>query len=843
MDIITKELNDKIEQYEFGEKTTDVACFKKIRMDYFLMLTIAAAWDLKKSSMDNEGILEVMDCLNRPEVGKLISICRKFHIDSRIVNIFDSYKEGRNLRFAHTTFDEIEAERLNSECQKCWDALVRLQRIDDKDSETIRNLYQGENDLYYIAVVKPDGEMLVRQFGSKNSARKIKKIDFKAWLSNKDNDITEGDLFILVNGQYIKISPFIMYNDEEELFMMLMDIEKSPLPAFKMAYIYRTKYARESAKYLDDFPKELKSYFPEEAKKNCRNGIYLNRFSQYSLFEQEYYKDVHSDVQKQLDSFISGNMAYGAVRGVGGVGKTSAVFMWMNRIMNNEGGILDRIRQKFNLRKIIFLSAKTKIYSREINATNLSNFYDVKSDVGNYRDIVETIYAIFHTMEGKNIQFDDKVDYIKNYSNQSHAVLIIIDDYESLPLESRNEIQQLKDSLKPDTIKMLITTRFISKESKDITVNSLNQDECAKMTDYIFGSDKWREDLPEKKMHELTGGLPLLIWYAKAFFKAGQLTDERLKKGFSGPAEGLENYLFDNFVQCFEDKFTKNFLMIAARYYDLHRVMQISGEIAVFLCLEEPKEYKAEDEEFYFRELTDLKLISINKSANTVDFSPLMTYMDKTSKRQEAEETYQEDSLKILVNLDEAEYKNLHAVIESAEFLEDETKCRVLERVMAFPGNDGKVRNLAISRMFELTDDKLKLYEAYEHIFQNDKMLTGVMTDYLLKNRQVISGKYELVRDFIKSVSVSINTSDSVEQTSCRCIELIKELLSVSLEERDNETVTNRELGSRTQLLCGMLKDFFSKIADSGGKENFKKEINELLENISVYCPDVEKIG
>ena len=52
-------------------------------------------------------------------------------------------------------------------------------------------------------------------------------------------------------------------------------------------------------------------FFPEETKKLGKNGIALNRFSQYELFEQEYYKGIHKGVQTQLDHFIMGNMAYG----------------------------------------------------------------------------------------------------------------------------------------------------------------------------------------------------------------------------------------------------------------------------------------------------------------------------------------------------------------------------------------------------------------------------------------------------------------------------------------------------------------------------------------------------
>ena len=836
MDTITRELDNQILRYDFEGRTTDVACFNKIKMDYLLMLTIASLWDMKYASMDEACISLVMSCLQRPETGKLIRLIDSgLNLNKAIVEIFDLYKEGRNLRFGHTTFDTFEARRLSSECEQCWNALMKLTKFSDMNSDLIRKLYQEDNDFYFVTSIKQDGDMLVEKFGSKAGFKRFSKLAMKAELNNKANDIKEKDLFILVDNKYIKVSPFIQFNDEEHLFMMLMDIESSPL-AFKMAYVYRTQYASDSVKYLDEFPLDLRGFFPDGNKKLGRNGIALNRFSQYELFEQEYYKGIHSSVQEKLDQFIIGNMAYGAVRGVGGVGKTSAVFMWMNRILNNEEGILDKIRNSFNLKQMIFLSAKTKIYSRSLNEENLSNFYEIESDVHNYEDVVEAVYATFHPSEKRGITFYDKESWIRAYANRSNGLLIIIDDYESLPLQSREKIQLLKDSLQPNVVKMLITTRFASKESKDIIVERLDENDCSKMTDHIFESKKWREDITTFDMHSLTGGLPLLIWYAKAYYKMGQLSSKRLKSSFSGAAAGLEGYLYDNFVQCFDDIFTKNFLMIATRYYESHNALQISKITAVFLCLKEPKEYKTEDEEFYFQELADLKLISINQSTGSVDFSPLMTYMDKSSKKQEPDEQYQEDALKILNHLDEEKYRGLYAVIESAEFLEDRAKCRILGRIVDFSQNDDKLKSVAINKIFALSEDKIRLYEANTQIFQNDIDLMKSMISYLLDVPAVISDKYALIRDFVKSVSVSAMRLEDAEQVVYRGIELVCSLLSISLDNREREEITNPELGARAQFLRGLAQDFVNCMQNTEKRNQKINEVNDILNEIAIYC-------
>lgn len=836
MDTITRELDDLVFEYEDDDRITDVACCNKIKMDYYLMLTIAALWDLKHNNLSEQDAISVMSRLQRPETGKLIQLLDTgLNLDSRIVSIFDIYKIGRNQIFGHSTFDEYQAQRLNEECEKCWSSLMSVPELTGENN-IIREIYREENDFYYISKVRPDGWLRVKQFGIKNATRKFPNLEMISRMANTQNQIKEGDLFLAVNGTYIKVSPFIQYNDQDKLFMMLMDVETKPL-AFKMAYVYRTNYARDSAIYLDEFPSELKQYFPENLKGLGKNGITVNRFSQYDLFKQEYYKGIHQDVISQMNDFISGNMAYGAVHGIAGVGKTSAVFMWMNSLLDNKDGILDSVRQRFNLKRILFLSAKTKVYSRNINSDSLSNFDEIESDVSNYHDVIERVYSAFHQQEKKGITFEEKVEFVKNYSNRSQGLLIIIDDYESLPESSRRAIQSLKDSLTPDAIKILITTRFISMESKEITVKILDESDCAKMTDHIFSNNNWRLDMSPSEMHRFTGGRPLLIWYAKAYYQTGQLSSSKLKSRFSGPAKGLDSYLFDNFVQCFKSSFTHNFLMMTMRYYKLHQTLQISKKIAVFLCLENLKEYKPENEEFYFMELVDLKLISINQSTSSIDFSPLMTYMDQSTQIQEPTEQYQKDNLKILTHLDEEKYNGLLAVIESAEYLDNVTKCRVLESVIELAKNDTAIKTCALRKIFAISDDKLKFYHEHTQLFQSNEALIKVLLNYFIDNPSEATANYEISRDFLKSISVTIEKKDDWEAIAYKGIALVEKLLADALEKREAEAITNYELEARASILRSIVIRFLNRIKDnSERKQNCIEDINIRLEDIGIYC-------
>ena len=90
MDYIIRELDNKIFEYDFERRPTDAACYSKIKMDYFLMLTIAVAWDMKNVLMDEAKKKQVMNYLQRPEMGKLIQLIDQgFSLHKSIVDIFN----------------------------------------------------------------------------------------------------------------------------------------------------------------------------------------------------------------------------------------------------------------------------------------------------------------------------------------------------------------------------------------------------------------------------------------------------------------------------------------------------------------------------------------------------------------------------------------------------------------------------------------------------------------------------------------------------------------------------------------------------------------------------------
>ena len=273
------------------------------------------------------------------------------------------------------------------------------------------------------------------------------------------------------------------------------------------------------------------------------------------------------------------------------------------------------------------------------------------------------------------------------------------------------------------------------------------------------------------------------------------------------------------------------------RYYKLHQTLQISKKIAVFLCLENLKEYKPEDDEFYFMELMDLKLISINQSTGSIDFSPLMTYMDQSANTQEPTEQYQKDNMKVLTQLDEEKYNGLFAVIESAEYLDNETKCRILERVIEIAKNDIELKTHSLRKIFAISDDKLKFYYENTQLFQSNETLIKALLNYFIDNPKEATANYEISRDFLKSISVTIEKKDDTESIAYKGIEVVDNLLADSLEKREAEVITNYELESRAQLLRNIAFRFINRIKENSDiKQDCIEYINIRLEDIGIYC-------
>lgn len=855
MDIVIRELNSKISMSKVRGNETDMYLYQKIKMDYYLMLTLAAALDMRCHAEDAEKLTQtVISKLHEPTIGALIvtlsgeynpekkCYTNILHLDESLIKLFKEYGKERNAKFGHNNLDPVLAKEIGQICIKIEKEFQNLPQIlQDDVSNFIRCIFCEDYAFHYVDKVDGSEVVVAVLDTAAPTWTKYPVNNLKARLY-RQNEICAGDLFLYMQGYYVKVSPFIRYDQEKEMFQMLLDIESLPNKykpeyyQFKMAYVFRKPHAEEETLYPfgEGLPREIAPFL----KNHRKYAVLLNDFQQKELLEEQYYSsNISQDVQKQLDEFICGRVASKAVYGTGGVGKTSIIFMWIRKMLNNEDHILQKIKEEgsgFELKRIIFMSAKKELYLREANQ-DFQTFEKMESDISSYKDIINYVYREIKPND-TTASFERKERFLKD---QLKNCLLIVDDFESLSTTDQEKVKNLKEKLDFRRVKLLLTTRNDTFEH--IAVCHLDQEGCAKMTDHIFGEKDWRNSLTENELYQMTGGVPVIIWYAKSLYSMGNLNSKIIHDKFNGRDRKLDEYLFENFLQSFKKPFTKNIIRNVTQYYEQQSRLEISREILIFLCLSNIKDYRKEDEkEEYFRGLLELHYITIPDSEKIVDFSPLMTYIEKSSYREKPEELYQKDASAVLDHLNEKKYDSLSAVLEASKKLTKEPKIRVLERILHFSLSSDTVKETALLELFAEKADKLAIYEQYKQKFQSVPGLIQAFIAYITEEQSVLKNQ-ELVYEFLHSVTVTM-LSETPEQASQDVLDKIMQFIPEELlclyRMREDEELKNSDLlkysKKFTEEIAVALLPLLPKNKQKEAKESINQAISEI--NIWVNC-------
>ena len=209
-----------------------------------------------------------------------------------------------------------------------------------------------------------------------------------------------------------------------------------------------------------------------------------------------------------------------------------------------------------------------------------------------------------------------------------------------------------------------------------------------------------------------------------------------------------------------------------------------------------------------------------------------MVYMDKSTNKPEAQEVWQEDSLKILNYLNEEAYKELYGVIDSSTNLDALTRCRILKRILHFSYESEDLSSLAINNLFEVTDEKLELYKKNEKIFLQNVSLIKSLLKYLV-TITISVNNCDIITDFLKIISIKIPREEALHKYSYHLIEVAAQLLIFNLDQRERETLTNSELRAQTYTLINIVIEM---IPLSAYNKNTIVKIKNTLDSISIYC-------
>ena len=110
------------------------------------------------------------------------------------------------------------------------------------------------------------------------------------------------------------------------------------------------------------------------------------------------------------------------------------------------------------------------------------------------------------------------------------------------------------------------------------------------------------------------------------------------------------------------------------------------------------------------------------------------------------------------------------------------------------------------------------------------------MLMYLLESESVYSKEYELIKEFMYAIAVAADSKEMSEHIADKCMDLVLKLLEFSLNERDQENITNAELEKKAGLLVEIANKFINRIEDEEKLMEHVQKTNECLDNISIYC-------
>ncbi len=334
------------------------------------------------------------------------------------------------------------------------------------------------------------------------------------WTCNQDNFPEETSfprLYALIEGQYYKLSPFVMLlgrNQDEYVFSSLED---SLSGSVRLCPLFEC----EESNYL--FPELIAPYSEDDRLISTINNTIMNTFDKnFSRYHDIGIKKIVLDFLKNNKASVSAT-----IWGHGGVGKTACIQCVCQELF-------DIFPQVFAY--IIFITAKDRIYNTPTGkiVKNDSNY------VRHYYEIIQEINkTVFHSSEDLSDQHslaaaEDRIVCCKQ------KILIVIDDYETFSDKEKNKINVFIKKLVINYHKVIITTRntrFIIGE----TISSNELDEMTTQTfllniikeeyqDHLAELNRLLSQKPElmKQIHIATSGRPIFIYqFAHLFVQEG----------------------------------------------------------------------------------------------------------------------------------------------------------------------------------------------------------------------------------------------------------------------------------------------------------------------------------
>lgn len=539
MDYIINLLNNDLEISE--ENSVDQSTLLKERVEYYLIMAMGYLYNKNVTQVSTEVMKEVNDNLLNLTFGKVISNIRKLDIEHELwenkkkkYELLNGYTKIRNEYIGHGYIHEDAVGELKN---------AYIDYFSDMCSKLI---WFQKNKEYILVTGKDDNNYYGIRF---NTQRK------NTWICNRKvleklGDVVEKDVFLMIDGVYYKISPFVLIENKGMdiyLFSSLSDKRTGEVKLCRLLVSAKPK------KLV--VPLFICDYVEDGIYKKSSSGTIMNKF------DLNYKKYMETPVEQDIFEYLENNTSnvQATLWGHGGVGKTAAVQYVCDSIFH--GYVTEKNRFKY----VIFTTAKDRKFDpRSGEIIKLEN-------LRTYADIIQQIMMlIFEEKVEDNpksiIECEERIAQIED------KFLLVVDDFETYSDTDKQSIQEFINRLNINYHRVIITTRNkklangipiqTSEFNEDDTINFFNNIVSDEFPQYI---NKANEIILLKDnciaIHKATEGRAISIHHFVNLLVQRGFSNDLLKELHA--SENMSRFLYDRIYDLLSDEAKKVFCCIA----------------------------------------------------------------------------------------------------------------------------------------------------------------------------------------------------------------------------------------------------------------------------------------
>lgn len=557
-----------------------LAQYYRILFEYHINLMFACLWDRKEHSISINARKQIIDKMFKPQLGKTVDCI--FDLNEAGDPIFDlSAKYEKNLRdfinyrntyFGHGIIVPQVQETIYKDLYEKLEKLYR--RLADFEQEFFGDdcefhLRSDPEDMAQIIVFQPHQRPLYRDIEKKIA-----------------QDYQQNALYFSCKEGTFKVSPFLLaveHNGVSYDFYLFAQykIQSGKFDYHLISEIGKLDYSRvseidDSYKYSKTFPDFFTGYRQVSKYTIIRgNGVVSNNFKN----NYDYFIDIapFTKYVTQIWDFLLKNQSNTCltIRGGGGIGKTALVQYICTK------NLFDKLTENPEFNYVIFCSAKDReFYLNTMTQRGQIRSIDEEKVIDSYRKILLTACRV--------LEIDLKPDSEENIAKIEDAflkesgVLLIIDDFETLPDTEKEKVVNLIKRMNINRHKVLITTRSQYMIGSIYNVERMNEEQVISFMKKRFETitnpnsdvDQQFKDLlarngMKKKIYSVTMGLPLLAIQLATLLPLKGFAEKLLSKRFTDDAE---DFLLGRLYSYFGTPTLKLLFLLIAFFvkYDLH---------------------------------------------------------------------------------------------------------------------------------------------------------------------------------------------------------------------------------------------------------------------------------